>query len=205
MDFVLDALPLVAAVLATPQYVPQIRRLHRTGDTAGVSWAWAALTSLHNTAWFAYFTLSGYWSAMVPSSAAALLAGVVAVMLARRGCGSVRTATLVGAWAATLGAAYVVAGRAGLGGLLTAAAIVQLAPPLRAAYRTARPTGIAAGTWVLLFAELSCWLAFGLHRSDPRLVILGATGVTASTLILARVAHAGRGFSRLGTRPARGG
>jgi hypothetical protein len=36
-------LPLVAAVLAVPQFLPQFARLRRTGETAGVSWSWAAL------------------------------------------------------------------------------------------------------------------------------------------------------------------
>jgi uncharacterized protein with PQ loop repeat len=43
-------LPLVAAVLATPQFLPQLLRLRRTGETTGVSWSWAALTSVNNAA-----------------------------------------------------------------------------------------------------------------------------------------------------------
>jgi hypothetical protein len=30
---------------------------------------------------------------------------------------------------------------------------------------------------------------FGVYRSDPRLIVLGATGVVASLLVLARVAR----------------
>jgi hypothetical protein len=63
----------------------------------------------------------------------------------------------------------------------------QVAPSLWAAYRTARPTGISSGTWLLILGELSCWLVFGLYKSDPRLIALGVTGVIASTLILARI------------------
>jgi hypothetical protein len=40
---------------------------------------------------------------------------------------------------------------------------------------------------LLILGELSCWLAYGLYRSDPRLVVLGVGGVTASVLMLARV------------------
>ncbi len=83
-------------------------------------------------------------------------------------------------------AAYSVAGRTGLGALLTAAFILQAAPSLWTAYRTARPTGISSGTWLLILGELSCWMmAFGLHKSDPRLITLGVTGVTTSALMLA--------------------
>src|SRR5215470_8685851 len=48
---VFSLLPLVAAVLAVPQFLPQLARLARTGETAGVSWSWAALTSINNAAW----------------------------------------------------------------------------------------------------------------------------------------------------------
>jgi hypothetical protein len=40
---------------------------------------------------------------------------------------------------------------------------------------------------MLIFGELSCWTVFGIYKSDPRLLILGSTGVTASVLMLARI------------------
>jgi uncharacterized protein with PQ loop repeat len=183
----LDYAPIAAAAFAIPQFLPQLRKLRRTNDTAGVSWPWAALTSVNNAAWFAYFALSAYWTALVPSCSATLLAAALAVMLARRGQATAPTAALVGAWAALLAAALAVAGRSGLGTLLTAAFVLQVTPSLWTAYRTAWPTGIAPGTWLLVFGELSCWASFGLHRSDPRLIVLGCTGVGASLLMLARI------------------
>jgi hypothetical protein len=68
--------------------------------------------------------------------------------------------------------------------------VLQVAPSIWTAYRTDHPTGISRGTWVLVFGELSCWTVFGVHRSDPRLMILGCTGVVASVLLLARIRHA---------------
>ncbi|MFZ0082057.1 MAG: hypothetical protein WAL13_23390, partial [Trebonia sp.] len=38
-----------------------------------------------------------------------------------------------------------------------------------------------------ILGELGCWLAYGVHESDPRLTVLGALGVTASLLMLARI------------------
>jgi uncharacterized protein with PQ loop repeat len=183
----LDALPIAAAAFAIPQFLPQIIKLRRSGDTAGVSWPWATLTSVNNAAWLGYFALSAYWAALVPSSSATLLAGALAVMLARRGQARARPAVLIGAWAALLAAAFAVAGRAGLGTLLTAAFVLQVTPSIWTAYRTARPTGISRETWLLILGELACWTTFGVHRSDPRLMILGFTGVTASLLMLARI------------------
>ena len=71
---VLDYAPIAAATLAIPQFLPQILKLRATRDTAGVSWAWALLTSLNNAAWIAYFTLARYWSALVPATAATQIA-----------------------------------------------------------------------------------------------------------------------------------
>ncbi len=100
MGSLLDYAPAVAAAFAVPQFVPQLLKVRSTGDTSGVSWSWAALTSVNNAAWFAYFALSGYWTALVPSSAATLLAGVLATMLVRRGLARARPAVLIGGWVA---------------------------------------------------------------------------------------------------------
>jgi len=109
----------------------------------------------------------------------------------------------MGTWAVMLAAAGGLAGRTGLGTLLTVAFILQVTPSIWTAYRTARPSGISRGTWLLILGELSCWLAFGLHKSDPRLITLGTTGVTASALMLARIRHAGNNRRRT-CYPARG-
>jgi uncharacterized protein with PQ loop repeat len=192
LGHLLDGAPIAAAAFAIPQFVPQISKLRRTDDTAGVSWPWAALTSVDNAAWLAYFALSGYWTALAPSSSATLLAGALAAMLALRGRARARPAAMIGAWAALLAAAFAVAGRAGLGALLTAAFVLQVTPSIWTAYRTARPTGISRGTWLLILGELSCWTAFGIHSSDPRLIVLGCTGGAASLLMLGRIRSAGR-------------
>lgn len=186
----LDYAPIAATGLAVPQFLPQIRKLAATRDTSGVSWSWAALTSVNNAAWIAYFTLARYWTALIPSSSATLLAGTLAVMLTRRGQARPRPASLISTWAALLLAAYILAGRTGLGTLLTAAFIVQVTPSIWTACRTPRPTGVSAGTWLLILGELTCWLIFGLHKSDPRLITLGTTGVTASALMLTRIHRA---------------
>jgi uncharacterized protein with PQ loop repeat len=187
MTDLLNYAPIAATAFAVPQFLPQVRKLRVTRDTAGVSWSWATLTSLNNAAWIAYFALEHYWTALIPSSSATMLAGTLAVLLSIRGRARPRPSILIGTWAAMLVAAYLILGRTGLGALLTAAFAVQVAPSLWTAYRTERPTGISSGTWLLILGELSCWLTFGLYKSDPRLITLGLTGVTASALMLARI------------------
>jgi uncharacterized protein with PQ loop repeat len=188
----LDYAPIGATAFAIPQFLPQIRKFLATRDTAGVSWAWATLTCLNNAAWLGYFALEHYWTALVPSSSATVLAGTLAILLSVNDRPRLRPAAAIAAWAALLITAYLVLGRAGLGALLTAAFVVQVAPSIWTAYRTERPTGISAGTWLLILGELSCWLTFGLYKSDPRLITLGLTGLTASALMLARIRRATR-------------
>jgi len=187
MSGVLGYAPVAAAAFAIPQFLPQMLKLRSTRDASGVSWSWAALTTLNNAAWIAYFALSRDWSALVPSCSVTVLAGALTVMLTVMHRVQPRSPALMGAWAAALAAVGSVNGRVALGTLLTAAFVVQVAPSLRAAYLTARPSGISAGTWTLILGELACFLAYGLHQRDPRLIILGSTGVTASMLMLIRV------------------
>ena len=184
--------PIAATGFAVPQFLPQLRKLLTTRDTAGVSPSWAALTSVNNAAWLAYFTMSRYWTALVPSTSATLLAGTLAVLLLRRRPPGPRPAALIAAWAITLAAAGMAAGRPGLGALLTVAFLLQVTPSLWTAYRTLRPTGISSGTWLLILGELTCWLTFGLHTADPRLITLGTSGIIVSTLMLARIHRATR-------------
>src|SRR6266542_6589794 len=100
MGDLLDYAPIAAAAFAIPQFLPQIIKLRGTHDTAGVSWSWATLTSLNNAAWLAYFALSGYWTALVPSSSAMLLAGALATMLALRGQAKSSSTAMISTWAA---------------------------------------------------------------------------------------------------------
>lgn len=183
----MSSLPVLAALFAVPQFLPQLSRLWRTGDASGVSWSWAALTSVNNAAWTAYFALSRLWAALVPSVSATLLAGLLAVCLARKGGLPRRAAAGTAGWAALLAAAGGAYGGAGLGTVLTASFVLQAAPSVWKAYRSDRVSGISAGTWLLVLGELLCWGVYGIGESDPRLMALGGTGITASLLVLARV------------------
>lgn len=188
MHTLFTSLPLVAAVLAVPQFWPQLARVRRAGTMAGVSWSWAALTSVNNAAWLGYFALSGFWTALVPAISATVLSGLLAAELARRGSGMPKRAmVLTSVWAVVLLTVGVAFGRAGLGSVLAVAFLLQVTPSVWTVYRSRDTAGVSRGTWLLIFGELLCWGVFGIHEADPRLIVLGATGVIASLLVLARV------------------
>jgi len=198
MQTVFASLPLVAACLAVPQFLPQLTKVRRSGTTAGVSWSWAALTSVNNAAWLAYFALSGFWTALVPAVSATVLSGLLAAVLARRGGGIPRRpVALAAAWATALLGDAAAFGRTGLGAALTVAFLLQVTPSVWTVYRSRDTAGVSPGTWLLIFGELLCWGVFGIHEGDPRLIVLGATGVGASLLVLARVS-----WLRTGREPA---
>lgn len=183
-------LPVLAAGFAVPQFVPQILKLRRTGDTAGLSTPWALLTGINNAAWFGYFAASHYWFALIPSSSASLLGGTLGVMLTRRRTMTRRAGVIIVLWVAVLGVAATV-DRALLGTALTVAFLIQVLPAVVTAYRTRHPTGIARGTWLLILGEVSCWAVFGTAQHDAPLMILGTTGVISALLMLNRARASG--------------
>jgi uncharacterized protein with PQ loop repeat len=187
-----NLVPIAATAFGIPQFLPQLVKIWRSGATAGVSWSWAALGSVSNAAWFIYFWLSSFWMALAPASSAALLAGTLAVTLGRRGRATLRPMLAIVAWVALLASGFAIGGRAAFGSLLAVSFVLQVIPSLWTAYRTTLPSGISAQTWSLIFAELLCWGIYGVHKADPRLIVLGGTGVAASLLILSRLLVATR-------------
>ena len=110
------------------------------------------------------------------------------MVLARRGAGMPkRPLVLASVWAVVLLTAALVFGRTGLGSVLAVAFALQVTPSVWTVYRSSDTAGVSRGTWLLIFGELLCWGVFGIHEADPRLIVLGATGVVASLLVLARV------------------
>ena len=115
----------------------------------------------------------------MPAISTAVLSAALAVVLGRGGV-PYRSAAIAAAWSAVLVAAWAAAGGAGIGTALIASFILQVTPSVWSAYRTDRPTGISRGTWLLVLAELLCWGIYGLYKSEPRLTVLGCTGVASS-------------------------
>src|SRR5215468_11269406 len=130
MRAVFSSLPLVAAILAAPQFLPQLTRPARTGQTAGVSWPWAALTSTNNAAWAGYLALPGFGPRSCPPSRRRHPPARWRDARPPRARFPRRPAALALAWTAPLITAASLSGRAGLGTALTAAFLLQVTPPV---------------------------------------------------------------------------
>jgi uncharacterized protein with PQ loop repeat len=177
---------IVATVLSMSCTWPQLARIRRTGDVAGVSIAAAALTVSSELGWTLYLGGKGLWSAVPEGVFNIAASGLLVVAVVRAG-GSFRGAVFAAScWAAVLFGARWLGGPESIAALLAAASAIQLTPAVVTAWRTWSPSGIASVTWTLRLIESLLWAVYGLARSDPPLVVLGALGVAESSAILLR-------------------
>jgi uncharacterized protein with PQ loop repeat len=175
-----------ATVLSMSCTWPQIVRIQRTGDIAGVSVTAAALTVASEIGWTVYLGGEGLWPA-VPEGVFNIAANAVLVVAVARSGGSARTALLLAmAWLATLLAGRWLGGPETIAALLGLAYFIQLTPAVVTAWRTWSPSGIATSTWTMRLVESALWGMYGFLRGDPPLIVFGILGVTESTAILVR-------------------
>lgn len=179
---VVGALALSATAVAV---VPQIRRVVRTGTTAGVSPDWALLGAISTAGWTAYTALRGLWWTTAADALACGSYVVTLVVLARR---SAPPRWLAGAaWAGLFPLAWVVGGLDLVGTLLSIAFLVQITPSLAVAYRHRALDGVSAPTWALIGAEGSLWLVYGAAKADAAVTAFGGIALAASGAMLARL------------------
>jgi hypothetical protein len=174
-----------ATVLAGGFLLPQIVRVVRSGDVAGVSPVWAGFGLVTNLAWVLYLGRNGIWGAVVAPGLAVLAYGTTLGVIRGRG-GPWATASV--AYAAVLAGLVAAAGMAGIALFLVMAPVVQLAPAVAAAYRSRCPSGLSPATWALSVAEAGLWGIYGWKVADPALVGYGLVTSGGSLLVLVRVA-----------------
>jgi uncharacterized protein with PQ loop repeat len=194
-----DVAVVVATLLSWVSLLPQIVKLARGRDAAGVSATWPAIGLVSNATWTAYLLARSLWAA-APSTAVMVLFYVLVLRYLRLSGTPLRRPLARGAaWALVLAATGVAGGWEVLGFVLGWSYAVQLSPSVWSAYRTVRPTGVSPGTWALITVEALLWGVYGRWNGDGAIVVYAAVGAAAGVLILARYAVARR---RLATAPA---
>ena len=177
-----------ATVLTCVLLIPQIARLLKTRRTEGVSPGWAVLGVVINSGWLIFLAAEGVWLPML-ACAIANAGFALTVWLLRRNGADVRAGLGVSAAAAVvLGAIGAGWGWTVLGAALAVATMVQFLPSIVAAWRTYAPVGLSLATWTLTLAETVGWMAYGVLIDQIPIILYGLTGITASILILARMA-----------------
>jgi uncharacterized protein with PQ loop repeat len=181
-----DIFVIVATLLAWTTLVPQIRRLLKTGDIAGVSVTWPFIGLVSNTAWTLYLLSQSLWAA-APSTAGMAVFYVIVIKVLSDANASLGRAAIRGTvWAVTLGVIGIAFGWGTFGLVLGWSYAVQMAPPLVAAYRSSSPTGVSIGSWTLITIESLLWGVYGWLLDDLPIQVFALTGIVAGSSILAR-------------------
>ncbi len=204
MSLATTAFGLATVLLAVGFSVPQLVRLLRTGETAGVSLAGTANSAISFTAWTWYaWSAADLW--LFLSSIVGIPGGVLTVVLTwRRGIAR-DGLWLPVLWSGVLLAAVTldaVVGSSALALAVGGSVLWLLGPALASAYRSADVSGIAAGTWLVLGLEGVLFLGYGLLAAVPASVIYGVVTVLGSTAMLARLVLAHRPSPRGPVPPA---
>jgi len=179
-----------ANVLGAAMSLPQAVRLLRTRVVDGVSSGWALLSLVSNAWWVVYGVAIGHW-ALVPVAAVCVIGYIVVALALRRFGGRrsdpgtlIATAVLVVAPAVTAA----LAGWVAVGVFLGAVYAVQLLPAVVMVCRRTSLAGVSLGTWVFAWTEAALWGAYGFHRADAGVMVLAASGLVMSTVVLGRLA-----------------
>lgn len=185
-----ETLANIAVILATIStaafLLPQIVKLVRTRDTAGISTSWPALGFVINVGWLSYMISQQLWVSIAPPAITFTAYGVTLWALRRAGRDIARSYLRGLAAAVVLTTIAVVGGWTVLGIVLGLSYGVVVGPSVWTAYRTAVPSGIAPLTWWIGAVEALLWGSFGWYHNDRGILTFMVVGVTSSTLMLVR-------------------
>ncbi|MDH3190832.1 MAG: PQ-loop domain-containing transporter [Acidimicrobiia bacterium] len=187
MSETLANIAVILATISTASFLlPQIVKLVRTRNTAGVSTTWPALGFAINVGWFTYMISQQLWVSIAPPFIT-FVAYAVTLWALRRAGRDIRAPYVRGLAAAViLVGVAIVGGWEVLGIALGLSYGVVSAPSVWTAYRTSDPSGIAPLTWWIGAVEALLWGSFGWYHSDRGIITFMVVGVTASTLMLLR-------------------
>jgi uncharacterized protein with PQ loop repeat len=179
----------VATILAAIQLVPQVIRLRRSGNVAGISPTWVLLGASINSGWVMYRWSQQLWLGIPSPAIAAALYIVTLVMISRlhprmRGA-KFAVVALVG----SLCGAAAAGGWLAVGIVLALSSGAQAAPSLWVAFRTHNPIGVAPQVWMIGLTQAVLWGHYGWWHGDAALMVYATTTAVASTAMLARFAH----------------
>ncbi len=169
-------------ILSGAILVPQIARLIRRRQTAGVAVTWAAFGLVTNVSWVIYLGVLDLWVAAIAPGFAVVTYAIVLRLVAPTG----RHAWLVIAvgYGVVLAAIGIIGGIADFGITLAVVPAVQLSPQLVAVYREACPAGVSPITWIISICEAGIWSVYGLMIGDTALIGYGVVTSAGSALVL---------------------
>lgn len=177
-----DIVAATATALAGVLLIPQIVRLLRTRETAGVAVTWAALGCVGNATWAVYLGITGVWLAAIAPALAVLAYALIVGLVAP---------TSGGGWL-PLSLTYLVGliaighfgGLGRLGVTLAIVPAVHVAPQVAEVYREANPIGMSPSTWILSVAAAGLWMVYGSMVGSVAVTGYGLVRGSVSGLVL---------------------
>lgn len=181
----LPALGVVALIVGLTRAMPQLVRLLRARDAAGVSLDGCATSAIVSSFWAVYGVLTGQPAVVLASGTPALifvLIGLAALRYGRR-VGELRTAPF---FLIVFTAVVASGGAAGLGLVLTVGALVANTPHVITAYREKDLSGVSPSTWALTAADGAIWTTYALITGDVPILVNNVFQLTTSLSIVVR-------------------
>ncbi|MEZ5096059.1 MAG: hypothetical protein R2731_07975 [Nocardioides sp.] len=174
--------------------VPQLVRLIRSGDPAGLSGSSLLFGTANYTAWSVYLAGAQAWGLLAANLVASLVWYAV-VALALRGLRPRRTWWVPAWWAVALASVAVLA-PALLGAMLGFGSLLTYTPQAVGVWRAISLAGVSPATWTLTAAEGLAWLAQSVRDGLAGGVLSGLIATAAAGSVLLALAVRGRAEDR---------
>lgn len=181
----LPALGVVATIVGLTRAMPQLVRLLRAGNAAGVSLDGCATSATVSSFWAVYGVLTDQPAVVLASGTPALVFAVITLAALRYGrkAKELRAAPVFFVLFATVVAA---GGAVGLGVMLTAGALIANTPHVIVAYREKDLSGISPFTWKLTAADGAIWTTYALITGDVAILVNNVFQLATSVSIVVR-------------------
>lgn len=176
------ALLAVLTVSSVVLFVPQLVRLVRFRDPAGLSGSSLLFGTVNYTAWSVYLTDAGSWGLLAANVVASLVWYAVAFLALTR-LRPERSWWLPAIWAVAI-TTVVVVERPALGAVLGLGSMLTYTPQAIGAWRAPSLAGISPTTWGLTALEGGVWLVQSLRDGLLGGILSGVIAVAAAAAVL---------------------
>ncbi|NYG55981.1 hypothetical protein [Nocardioides perillae] len=188
----LDPLLLTAAgaatvVTSTVLHAPQLARVHRQRDAAGLAPASLLSGLVQYAAWNVYAWQGQAWSVLVSNLVATVLFVALAAAAWCAGLRPDRACWLPTAWTPVV-VAGALHGPGAFALALTVGSALTLAPSVLTAWTAPRTTGLSVSSWVLCLVNGALFWLLGLGGAPVGVLAYGVLATVASGLVLLAVA-----------------
>jgi uncharacterized protein with PQ loop repeat len=181
----LPALGVLAMVVGLTRALPQLVRLLRARDAAGISVDGCATSAIVSAFWAAYGILTGQLAVVLASGTPAAIFVLITLAALRYGR-SAKEFRAAPVFLVAFTAVALAGGAAGLGVVLTVGALVANTPHVIVAYRESDLSGVSPSTWMLTATDGAIWTAYALITGDVPILVNNVFQLTTSAAIVGR-------------------